>query len=445
MVRVCPTPGRQATHHRDDARLVLLAEGRLRRTAERRVRHKAYKALGYLPDCLGPLSRDILTGMLNRLSSFSLVPLLAVTASLGAACTRVQTADAPPPLPQVTAAAAVARDVTEWDEFTGRLEPVQSVGVRPRVSGLISRVSFEEGSLVRQGQLLFQLDDRPFLTQVDRLRAELAQASSARDRAASELRRADRLAADNAMSLEERERRASAATEAGAHVDAVTAALRAAELELEFTRVVSPIDGRVSRALVTRGNLVSGGQGEATLLTTVVSVDPIYASFAADEQTFLRYGDRARRHGKGTSSDLPIQMALADEQDFPHAGTLQFLDNQLDPQTGTINGRAVFRNPHRRLTPGLFVRLRLPGTASYQGVLVEDRAVGTDLDRRYVLVVKDDKTVESRTVTLGPIVDGLRVVQKGVRAGELVVVNGLQRVRPGAAVNASVVTMAGGR
>jgi RND family efflux transporter MFP subunit len=260
------------------------------------------------------------------------------------------------------------------------------------------------------------------------------------------MRRADRLATDNAMSLEERERRAGAATEATAHVDAVAAALRAAELDLEFTKVVSPIDGRVSRALVTRGNLVSGGQGEATLLTTVVSVDPIYASFDADEQTFLRYGDRVRRHGKGAGqSDLPIQMALADEQTFAHEGTLQFLDNQLDPSTGTIRGRAVFHNAERRLTPGLFVRLRLPGTVSYAGVLVEDRAVGTDLDRRFVLVVRRDKTIESRTVTLGPVIDRLRVVRQGLAAGDLVVVNGLQRVRPGAQASATVVEMGGAR
>ena len=433
-------------------RIVLSAEKGLTPMDQWGLWRKGDLAIGYLPDCGRPCPKAILMGMFTRLSSsqsfHGTLPklasglILAATSLIGA-CTRVQTA-APPPLPEVTAAPAVAREVTEWDEFTGRLEPVQSVGVRPRVSGLISTVTFEEGSLVRQGQVLFQLDDRPFLTQVQRLRAELAQAASARDRAASEMRRADRLAADNAMSLEERERRASAATEAAAHVDAVTAALRAADLDLEFTRVVSPIDGRVSRALVTRGNLVSGGQGEATLLTTVVSVDPIYASFAADEQTFLRYGDRVRRHGKGASrGDLPIQMALADEQSFPHEGTLQFLDNQLDPLTGTINGRAVFRNPERRLTPGLFVRLRLPGTASYPGVLVEDRAVGTDLDRRFVLVVGSDATIESRTVTLGPVIDGLRVVQKGLKPGELVVVNGLQRVRAGSKVKATVVAMAG--
>ena len=395
----------------------------------------------------------MLTGMNPRISSdlfptrslraIALLGLLAA-ATLGvAACTRVETRGVPP-APRVTAAAALARDVTEWDEFTGRLEAVQSVAVRPRVSGLISAVSFEEGSLVRQGQLLFQVDARPFQADVDRLRAELAQATAARDRAASEMRRADRLSADNAMSLEERERRASAAAETTAHVDAVAAALRAAELDLEFTRVVAPIDGRVSRALVTRGNLVSGGQGEATLLTTVVSVDPIYASFDADEQTYLRYGDRARQHASGGQGGLPIQMALADEQTFPHEGTLQFLDNQLDPSTGTINGRAVFRNPDRRLTPGLFVRLRLPGTVRYHGVLVEDRAIGTDLDRRFVLVVGGDKRLLSRTVALGPLVDGLRVVRTGLSAGELVVVNGLQRVRPGLTVDAKVVAMGGG-
>ncbi|HEY2151238.1 MAG TPA: efflux RND transporter periplasmic adaptor subunit [Vicinamibacterales bacterium] len=374
--------------------------------------------------------------MLNRFS-------LALFIALGgfAACTKVETAAAPPSLPQVTAAAAVVRPVTEWDEFTGRLEPVQSVGVKPRVSGLISKVMFEEGSIVQQGQLLFQLDDRPYVAQVERLRAELAQAKAAGDRAGSERQRADRLGADNAMSLEERERRAGAAAEATAHIDAVAAALRAAELDLEFTRVASPIAGRASRALVTRGNLVTGGQGEATLLTTVVSVDPIYASFDADEQTFLRYGDRVRRHGGGASPDLPIQMALADEQTFPHHGSLQFLDNRLDPSTGTINGRAIFRNPDHRLTPGLFVRLRLPGTASYQGVLVEDGAVGTDLNRRFVLVVGADKTIASRTVTLGPIIDGLRVVRDGLKPGELVVVNGLQRVRPGAQANTTLVSM----
>jgi multidrug efflux system membrane fusion protein len=366
--------------------------------------------------------------------------LLLVGIALGlAACAQVATGNTPSVLPEVTAAPAVARDITEWDEFTGRLEPVQSVAVRPRVSGLISQVSFEEGSLVRQGQPLFQIDARPFQAQVDRLRAELAQATVARERTAGEMRRAERLSSENAMPAEERERRTGAAAEASAHVDGVAASLRAAELDLEFTKVVSPIAGRVSRAMVTRGNLVSGGQAESTLLTTVVSVDPIYASFDADEAAYLRYGSRVRQ-GAGEKA-LRIEMALADEAAFPHAGALQFLDNQLDPSTGTIRGRAVFPNPDHRLTPGLFVRLRLPGAATYRGVLVEDRAVGTDLDRRFVMVVGNDKKVESRTVTLGPLVDGLRVVRKGLAPGELVVVNGLQRVRPGAQVNAVIAAM----
>ena len=368
--------------------------------------------------------------------------LLAGIAALGAAsCAQDATGSTQPPLPQVTVAHSVTRDVTEWDEFTGRLEPVQSVAIRPRVSGLITQVSFEEGSLVREGQTLFQIDPRPFQAQVDRLRAELAQATVARDRAAAETRRGDRLSSENAMTVEERERRAGAAAEAAAHVSAVEAMLRAAELDLGFTRVVSPIAGRVSRALVTRGNLVSGG-GDATPLTTVVSLDPIYASFDADEQAFLRYGDKVRRQTDGRGS-LPIDMALADDAAFPYQGALDFLDNQLDPSTGTIRGRAVFRNPDHRLTPGLFVRLRLPGTAAYRGVLVEDRAVGTDLDRRFVLVVGGDRKVESRTVTLGPLVDGLRVVRKGLAPGELVVINGLQRVQPGVQVDATVASMQG--
>ena len=437
-----------------DSRVVHLADGGLPRTADASVLPSEDFRLGYLPDCDGLppqcILRDMFTQAFRSPSRPNVLLRAAAAASLIASavglasCTRVQTQEAAPPAPQVTAAAAVARNVTEWDEFTGRLEAVQSVSVRPRVSGLIASVSFQEGSLVRQGQVLFEVDDRPFQAQVARLRAELAQASAGRDRAASEQRRADRLATENAISAEERERRTAAAAEASARYDAVGAALRAAELDLEFTKVVSPIAGRVSRALVTRGNLVSGGQGEATLLTTVVSVDPIYASFDADEQTYLRYGERVRKQNARTGeSELPIQMALADEQSFPRTGTLQFLDNQLDPSTGTINGRAVFRNADRRLTPGLFVRLRLPGTVSYDGVLVEDRAVGTDIDRRFVFIVGQDKTIESRPVTLGPVVDGLRVVRNGLRVGELVVVNGLQRVRPGVQVNAAIVPMGG--
>ena len=207
--------------------------------------------------------------------------------------------------------------------------------------------------------------------------------------------------------------------------------------------VTSPIAGRVGRAIATEGNLVSTGPGEATLLTTVVSLDPIYAAFDVDEQSFLRYGNLASegKRASARQSGLPTQMALAGEQQFPHQGKMNFLDNQIDPDTGTIRARAVFTNPDGDLTPGLFVRLRLPGTAAYDGALVRDAAVGTDLDKRYVLVVKKDHTVEYRPVTLGPSVGNLRVVRSGLSAGELVVVNGLQRVRPGMKVDLVVAAM----
>src|SRR5687767_14844761 len=345
---------------------------------------------------------------LQTLAKVVLVAVLAFSAVLLSACSRAdaQSSNAPPP-PKVTVAEVVSREVTEWDEFTGRLEAVNSVAVRPRVSGYVAAIRFDEGAMVHKGDLLFEIDARPFQAEVDRLRAELMRVEATVRRAENDLQRARRLSSDNAMSPEEIDRRAAFAEESQAQVRAVQAALRAAELNLEFTRVTSPIDGRVGRAIVTAGNLVSTGPGEATLLTTVVSLDPMYASFDADEQTFLRYGDLAREGKRaGARQGLAIRMALANDATFSRDGTLHFLDNQLDPSTGTIHGRAIFRNTDRELTPGLFVRLRLPGTAAYQGVLVEDRAVGTDLDRRFVFVVTADKKVESRTVTLGPLVDG---------------------------------------
>jgi multidrug efflux system membrane fusion protein len=351
---------------------------------------------------------------------------------LAAGCAPTSAQPAPPPPPQVTVATVIERDVTEWDEFTGRLQAVDSVEVRPRVSGLIAAVRFQEGAIVRRGNLLFEIDPRPFQAEVDRLRAELARARATSQRAASELQTAEKLRAENAIAKEEHDRRAAFAQESTAQAAAVEAALRAAELNLEFTRVTSPIDGRVGRAIVTEGNLVSSGPGQATLLTTVVSLDPVYAYFDADEQIFLKYSAGGRYGARG--SQLPIRMALANDEGFPRSGHMDFLDNQLDGATGTIRGRAVFRNSDGQLTPGLFVRLRLAGTASYRGLLIEDRAVGTDLSKKFVYVVGPKSDVQYRTVTLGPIVDGLRVVRSGLEAGESVIVNGLQRVRPGVQV-----------
>jgi multidrug efflux system membrane fusion protein len=354
-----------------------------------------------------------------------------------AACARAEAQPAAPPPPKVTVATVVEQSVTEWDEFTGRLEAVDTVAVRPRVSGYVSKVTFDEGAVVKKGDVLFQIDARPFQAEVDRLRAERSRTEAVIDRAESELQRAERLRAENAMSREEFDRRSAFAREAKAQAAAVSAAIAAAELNLEFTQVTAPITGRVGRAIVTEGNLVSTGPGEATLLTTLVSIDPIHAHFDADESIFLKYVELARqgRRQNARSARQPIAMELAGETGYPRRGELDFLDNRLDPSTGTIRGRALFRNPTGDLTPGLFVRLRLPGTSQYAGVLIDDRAVGTDLDKRFVFVVKTDRTIEYRPVTLGPLVDGLRVIRGGLSPGEQIVVNGLQRVRPGVTVD----------
>ena len=382
-------------------------------------------------------------GPWDRLTHVAIVALVALQIVVLSACARTAAQPADAPAPQVTVAEVVSRDVTEWDEVTGRLEAVNTVAVRPRVSGYVAAVRFEEGAIVRRGDLLFQIDPRPFEAETDRLRAEVARARATVQRATSELQRAGRLAGENAMSHEEQERRAAFAQESAAQVAAVEAALRAAELNLEFTQVTSPIDGRIGRAIVTPGNLVSSGPGEATLLTTVVSLDPIYASFDADEQTLLKHVDMngGGRHGRARQPELPIRLALASDHEFQREGRMNFLDNQIDPATGTIRGRAVFRNADRSLMPGLFVRLKLPGSGTHRGLLIQDRAVGTDLDKRFVFLVTPERTIQYRSVALGPIVDGLRVVRTGLSPGDRVVVNGLQRVRPGVKVAAVIVAM----
>jgi multidrug efflux system membrane fusion protein len=364
------------------------------------------------------------------------VPLLAAPLLVLLASCSSSTAQpaAGPPAPEVTVAEVLHRPLRDWSEFTGRLEAVQSVDVRPRVSGYIDRVAFEEGARVKKGQLLFRIDPRPYV-------AAVAQQTAARARAASELElaranhaRAQRLIGENAIAREEFERLTSADDVAASNVSAAAAALDIARLNLEFTEVRSPIDGRVSRAAITLGNLVSS----ESLLTTVVSDDPVYAAFDADEQTFLRYSRAAASHGGGTDA---VYLGLADERDYPHAGRLNFVDNRVDRKTGTIRTRAVIANPDGLFTPGLFVRIRLIGHDSRDTVLIDDRAVGTDLGKKFVFVLKDDNTVDYRSVELGSEVDGLRIIAAGLQPGETIVVNGLQRVRPGALVAATKVVM----
>jgi multidrug efflux system membrane fusion protein len=327
--------------------------------------------------------------------------------------------------------------VNEWDELTGRLEAPQSVQIRPRVSGYIDRVAFHEGALVKKGDLLFQIDPRPFEAQVNQLQAQVAQTRASLKRSNSEARRGERLRASNAISGELADARSSAETEAKAMLAAAQAQLQAAQLNLSFTQIRAPINGRVSQALITAGNLVNAGE---SLLTTLVSTDQVYAYFDADERVFLKYSELARQGSRGDSS--PVYLGLADEDGYPHLGHMDFVDNQVDPNTGTIRARAVFDNPHGVFTPGLYARLKLVGSATYDGILIKDLAVGTDLGKKFVLVLDNDAKVSYRAVELGPKLAGLRIVRSGLKAGEQIVVNGLQHVRPGIAVQPQAVPMA---
>lgn len=340
---------------------------------------------------------------------------------------------------QVSVAAVIEQPVNDWHEFTGRLEAPESVEVRPRVSGYVDRVAFVEGSLVKKGDLLFQIDPRPFEAEVKRLQAQLQQARANQTRAASEARRGERLRQSNAISAEQAEARASAATEAQAAAAAIQAELEKARLDLGFTRVTAPIDGRVSRAEVTAGNLVSGGQ---TLLTSLVSTDRAYAYFDADERVYLEYLEQARQAGTDARGGNLVYLGLSSESGHPHAGRLDFLDNQVNPRTGTIRGRAVFDNRDGRFTPGLYARLKLVASSSYAATLIKDEAVGTDLGKKFVLVLGAGNAVEYRAVELGPKLHGLRVVRQGLARGEQIVVNGLQRAHPGAQVEPQSVPMA---
>jgi RND family efflux transporter MFP subunit len=347
--------------------------------------------------------------------------------------------DTPPmQAPQVTVAPAVERVVADWDEFTGHFEAVNSVEVRPRVGGFLQRVGFVEGSTVHQGDVLFVIDPRPFEAEVARTEAILAQARTRNQLAGMEVERAQKLVNTQAISREELDARTSGRAEGDAAIRAAEAAVRVARLNLEWTVVRAPITGRVGRAEVTAGNLVQAGAPSPTLLTTIVSLDPIYVYFDTDEQAYLKY--------MGANSAGPngrqVLIGLANESGFPHEGRLNFVDNRVDGANGTVSARAVLSNPDHLFTPGLFARVRLLGSQRHPAILVQDQAIGTDQDRKFVLVLKSDNTVEYRPVVTGRVVDGLRTVESGLKPGERVVINGLMRVRPGmkvAATNAAMV------
>lgn len=328
---------------------------------------------------------------------------------------------------QVSVAPVVSRPVAHWDEFTGRIAAVETVELRPRVSGYIESVNFREGQEVKKGDVLFVLDARSYRAELDRAQAELSRARSEAALAGSELARARKLAAEKLISAELLEQRRAATAQAESGVRAAEARVASARLDLEFTQVRAPIDGLAGRALVTTGNLASP---DATVLTTVVSLDPVHVYFEGDEQTYLRYAESAREAGGpgARAARNPVRVGLAGEEGYPHEGVLDFLDNHVDPRTGTIRARAVLDNADRRFTPGLFARVQLVDTREREALLVDDKAILTDQDRRYVYIVGANGTAERRDVTLGRIVDGQRVVESGLAAGDQVVVSGVQKI-----------------
>ncbi len=368
------------------------------------------------------------------------ISLLPLAFAVLAACARNEAAEAPPAPPAVQAAKVIAKPITEFDEFTGRFEAVERVEVRPRVSGYVTATRFEQGHEVKKGDILYLIDARPYQATLKQAQAELARARTQLKQAQSERDRADRLIEKRAISQEEYDERISGSEQAGASLAAAEAAVESAALDLSFTEVRAPISGLVGRAEITAGNLVAAGQ---TLLTTVVSIDPIYVSFDGDEQVYLKYVGmdlRGERKSSRTAQN-PVWAGLADEQGHPHEGHMVFLDNALNPETGTIHARGLFKNTDRRFTPGMFARVKLVGSGEYDALLINDSAVGTDQSVKFVLKVGKDNKVEYTPVKLGPLVDGLRVVREGLTPNDVILVKGLQQVRPGMPVTPQLVAM----
>lgn len=351
--------------------------------------------------------------------------------------------NAAPPAPAVSAADVVVKSISQWDSFNGRIEAVESVQLRPRVSGYIDKVNYTDGQEVKKGEVLFTIDDRTYRAALEQAQANLARAKTQASLAQSEANRTDKLINTHLVSREEWEQRRSAAVQAQADIRAAQAAVDAAQLNLDFTKVTAPIDGRASRALITSGNLVTAGD-TASVLTTLVSQKTVYVYFDVDESTYLHYQNLARS-GQGASSNhtaLPVEIGLTGEEGYPHQGKVDFLDNQLTPSTGTIRMRALLGNSQRQFTPGLFARVRLPGSAEFKATLIDDKAVLTDQDRKYVYIVDKEGKAQRRDITPGRLADGLRIVRQGLNPGDKVIVEGLQKVfMPGMPVNAKTVAM----
>jgi membrane fusion protein, multidrug efflux system len=365
-------------------------------------------------------------------SALSLAAVGALAVAVGSGCSRGEAHPKMTP-PAVTVAPVERQELVEWDEFTGRTEAIETVDVRPRVSGHIQEVRFESGKLVKKGDVLFVIDPRWHQAEFDRRQAEYDQAKVHLENAEREANRIGHLLSNHAISTEEAEAREARFKEAKAALLVAQAARDTARLDLDYTEIRAPVDGRVSRALITTGNYVSGIPGAASVLTTLVSVDPMYVYADIDENSLLKFNALAQAQKLQGASDgkVPVELQLADEEGFPHRGFIESFDNRLDSNTGSILLRAIFDNKDERIVPGLFARIRVPLSARHPALLVEERAIGTDQGQKYVMSLSPSNTVEYRAVKLGPDVNGKRIIRQGLQEGEQIVVNGLQRVRPG--------------
>lgn len=336
----------------------------------------------------------------------------------------------------VDVAKPLTAEVVDYDVYTGRFEAVQEVELRARVSGYLAEVSFQDGDIVEQGAALFTIDQSTFKIAVERANANLAAAEATRDLAEIEFQRAQQLAQRNVGTTQDVDRTRAALAESEAQVLVAVAELRQVEQDLAFTEIRAPFRGRMSNRKVDPGNLIIGGQSNATLLSTIVSVDPIHFVFTASEADYLRYArlDRSGQRQSSRTRDTPVSVRLMDEDDFTHEGEMDFVDNTLNPDAGTITGRALLANPDGLLVPGAFGRLRLPGSGPYQALLLPDVAILSDQARKIVMVVDGEGKVSPRPVTLGDLYRGLRVIKTGLQPDDRVVVNGVQRARPGATV-----------
>ncbi|HCX81266.1 MAG: efflux transporter periplasmic adaptor subunit [Curvibacter sp. RIFCSPHIGHO2_12_FULL_63_18] len=360
-------------------------------------------------------------------------------AIFGTTSTSAQPAAQAPATP-VSVATVVQSEVVAWEEFSGRLEAVERVDIRPRVAGTLQAVHFREGALVKKGELLLTIDPAPYALDVQRAEAQVAAAQAKAAQAKGEQERAQRLWNEQAISRRDMEERGNGQREADANLRAAQAALQTAQLSLDYTQVRAPVSGRVGKLELTVGNLVAAGPG-APVLTTLVSVSPIYASFDADEQVVAKALREVNAGGDRKLDRIPVQMGTSASSDTPFAGKLQLVDNQVDAKSGTVRARAVFDNKDGQLMPGQFARIRMGQATKATALLISERAVGTDQNKKFVMVVGADNKVAYREVTLGASVNGLRVIKSGLEANERIVVNGLQRIRPGALVAPEVVEM----